>query len=219
MFTLHIRTAEEIVDAQRAAWRAAASARKLALKRAMRAMRKDGQTVDQLVAARLREVDPALADDWNAADPVARLSVETQQIIEAVLSAEETDAVFRLAETVASAPAPPALTHAPGDPVVAGRWYREGDVVEIGGVIADVTSGFLHASADWRLEHLLAHLRARPVGNQWAPGIAVKVDELWVYEGLTYRVVIAHTTQRDWLPPNEPALWELVAGSAPRGAS
>ena len=211
MFTLHIRTAEEIVDAQRAAWRAAASARKLALKRAMRAMRKDGQTVDQLVGARLREVDPALADDWNAADPVARLSVETQQIIEAVLSAEETDAVFRLAETVASAPAPPALTHAPGDPVVAGRWYREGDVVEIGGVIADVTSGFLHASADWRLEHLLAHLRARPVGNQWAPGIAVKVDELWVYEGLTYRVVIAHTTQLDWLPPNEPALWELVA--------
>ena len=27
------------------------------------------------------------------------------------------------------------------------------------------------------------------------------MNELWVYEGLTYRVVIAHTTQSDWLPP------------------
>jgi hypothetical protein len=211
MFKLHIRTAEEVVGDRLAAWRTAASARKLALKRAMRTMRKDGQTVYQLVGARLLEVDPALADDWDAADPVARLSVETQQIIEAVLSTEETDELFRLAETVASAPAPPAGAHAPGDPVVVGRWYREGDVVEIGGVIAEVTSGFLFASADWQLEHLLAHLQARPVGNQWTPGIAVKVDELWVYDGLTYRVVIAHTTQSDWLPPNEPALWELVA--------
>lgn len=44
----------------------------------------------------------------------------------------------------------------------------------------------------------------------WAAGLAVAVGGLYIYNGATYRVVQAHTTQPGWEPPNVPALWVLA---------
>lgn len=45
----------------------------------------------------------------------------------------------------------------------------------------------------------------------WEPGISVKVDERYQYNGVLYRVVQAHTTQADWTPDKTPALWVVVS--------
>ena len=41
----------------------------------------------------------------------------------------------------------------------------------------------------------------------WEPGIAVEVGEQYRYEGVTYEVVQAHTTQADWTPDVVPAMF------------
>ena len=41
----------------------------------------------------------------------------------------------------------------------------------------------------------------------WKPGIRVEVDERYSYQGVTYTVVQAHTTQVGWEPPAVPALF------------
>lgn len=46
--------------------------------------------------------------------------------------------------------------------------------------------------------------------TEWAPGLALAVDDLVSYEGVTYRVVQAHTTQAGWTPPAVPALFEAI---------
>lgn len=48
----------------------------------------------------------------------------------------------------------------------------------------------------------------RPV--PWKPGLTVKVGDRLTYDGVTYQVVQAHTTQADWPPPVVPALFEPV---------
>lgn len=45
----------------------------------------------------------------------------------------------------------------------------------------------------------------------WATGTAYAVDERIRYDGKLYRVVQAHTSQADWLPPDVPALYTEVA--------
>lgn len=45
----------------------------------------------------------------------------------------------------------------------------------------------------------------------WQPGIAVTVGETFTYDGTTYDVVQAHTTQVGWEPPTTPALWSPTA--------
>ena len=47
---------------------------------------------------------------------------------------------------------------------------------------------------------------------EWEPGIAVAVGELFTYEGVTYVVIQAHTTQVGWEPPGVPALWGVHEG-------
>lgn len=42
---------------------------------------------------------------------------------------------------------------------------------------------------------------------EWVAGEAVAVGDQRTYEGVTYEVIQAHTTQVGWEPPNVPALW------------
>ena len=48
------------------------------------------------------------------------------------------------------------------------------------------------------------------VTPEWQPGLEVLVDEQYTYEGITYKVLQAHTTQEGWEPDVTPALWEVV---------
>ena len=45
----------------------------------------------------------------------------------------------------------------------------------------------------------------------WASGVSYAVDDRIRYEDKLYRVVQAHTSQADWLPPEVPALYTEVA--------
>lgn len=45
---------------------------------------------------------------------------------------------------------------------------------------------------------------------EWVAGESVAVGDQRVYQGTTYEVIQAHTTQAGWEPPNVPALWTEV---------
>ena len=45
----------------------------------------------------------------------------------------------------------------------------------------------------------------------WASGVSYAVDDRIRYDGKLYRVVQAHTSQADWLPPEVPALYTEIA--------
>ena len=60
----------------------------------------------------------------------------------------------------------------------------------------------------WRVYRDIAN---EPETPEWRAGIAVAVGETFVYQGLTYRVVQAHTTMATWEPPKVPSLWALVS--------
>jgi hypothetical protein len=45
---------------------------------------------------------------------------------------------------------------------------------------------------------------------EWVAGEAVAIGDQRVFEGTTYEVIQAHTTQTGWEPPNVPALWVIV---------
>ena len=45
----------------------------------------------------------------------------------------------------------------------------------------------------------------------WASGVSYAVDDRIRYDDKLYRVVQAHTSQADWLPPEVPALYTEVA--------
>lgn len=70
---------------------------------------------------------------------------------------------------------------------------------------ADWTPGLTPAL--WRVYRDVANEPATP---DWRAGIAVQVGETFVYQGHTYRVRQAHTTQAGWEPPTVPALWQIV---------
>ena len=46
--------------------------------------------------------------------------------------------------------------------------------------------------------------------TQWRPGIAATVGMKLTYNGATYEVIQAHTTQADWLPDALPALYKKL---------
>lgn len=50
----------------------------------------------------------------------------------------------------------------------------------------------------------------RPDTPAWKPGIAVTPGQKYTYNGVTYEVVQAHTTQAGWEPSAVPALWKKV---------
>jgi hypothetical protein len=43
----------------------------------------------------------------------------------------------------------------------------------------------------------------------WEPGIAVKVGEVYRWDGTLVQVIQAHTTQADWAPDKVPALFKI----------
>ena len=45
---------------------------------------------------------------------------------------------------------------------------------------------------------------------EWQPGLELTVEDQVTYDGVTYNVIQAHTTQEGWEPPNTPALFEPV---------
>ena len=45
----------------------------------------------------------------------------------------------------------------------------------------------------------------------WSVGVAYSVGERVQYDGKLYKVVQAHTSQADWIPPTVPALFTEVA--------
>jgi hypothetical protein len=49
----------------------------------------------------------------------------------------------------------------------------------------------------------------------WAPNTAYAVNDTATYGGSTYKCLQAHTSLTGWEPPNTPALWQMVTGSAP----
>ena len=93
----------------------------------------------------------------------------------------------------------------PGIAVNVGEVYRwDGTLVEV--IQAHTTQ------ADWTpiVVPALFKIHRTPDMTEWVAGISVNVGEQLTYQGATYQVVQAHTTQVGWEPPNVPALWSLV---------
>lgn len=89
--------------------------------------------------------------------------------------------------------------------VEVGEVYRwDGTLVEV--IQAHTTQ------ADWTpdLVPALFKIHRTPDMTEWIAGISVNVGEQFTYQGTTYEVVQAHTTQVGWEPPNVPALWSAV---------
>ena len=52
---------------------------------------------------------------------------------------------------------------------------------------------------------------AKAASGAWAPNVAYAVNDMVTYNGCTYKVLQAHTSQIGWEPPNVPALFSLVS--------
>ena len=116
------------------------------------------------------------------------------------------------AEQLAAFLAPPATD---GEGLIVGRWYAEGAVVTEDGATYDVTRPFLYANAEWRPEHLAAHLARRPEDGgggvpAWAVGLNVVVGEVYSHNGQQWRVRLGHLTQEAWAPGGDglESIWE-----------
>jgi len=48
---------------------------------------------------------------------------------------------------------------------------------------------------------------------KWKAGLSVVVDDIYRVQNTLYKVVQAHTTQADWMPPQVPALFTPVAAA------
>lgn len=96
--------------------------------------------------------------------------------------------------------------------------YAKGDIVTYGGRTwrsergANVWSPGLHG---WVIvetsstpEEPLPDSGTAPV---WEAGLDVEVGDQFMYDGKTYTVVQAHTTQVGWEPSNAPSLWTVAA--------
>lgn len=93
----------------------------------------------------------------------------------------------------------------PGIVVSVGEVYQhDGRLVEV--IQAHTTQ------ADWEPQNVpaLFVVKRDPNSTEWEAGIAVQVGEQYTYQGTTYEVIQAHTTQVGWEPPNVPALWSVV---------
>ena len=87
-----------------------------------------------------------------------------------------------------------------------------GEVYQWDGTLVEVIQGHV-TQADWEPDQVPALFKIHRTDSgggpiQWQPGIAVEVDEIVTYEGTSYRVIQAHTTQAGWTPPAVPSLFE-----------
>lgn len=89
--------------------------------------------------------------------------------------------------------------------------YREGAVVTLDGQRwrSLIPSNVWQPGADDRFWVVGEDAEAEPppAAAAWEPGIAYAADELVAYEGVTYRVLQAHTSTGHWLPPEVPSLY------------
>ena len=100
--------------------------------------------------------------------------------------------------------------------------YREGDIVRHNGRIVRSTHKGLNSwepgtlGLDGRIWEDItpAETTEDPATGetitQWRPGIAATTGMKLTYNGATYEVIQAHTTQADWLPDALPALYKRL---------
>lgn len=92
-----------------------------------------------------------------------------------------------------------------------GLAVKVGELLQWDGTIIETLQAHT-TQADWTPDKVPALFRIyrTPDMVEWRAGIAVKVNETFTYQGSTYRVLQAHTTQLGWEPPKVPALWAKV---------
>ena len=100
------------------------------------------------------------------------------------------------------------------DPWEPGLTVTVGDVLQWDGTLVEVLQAHT-TQADWEPPYVPALFRIYRTDDgsgpiEWIPGIAVTTEDQVVYQGVTYNVLQAHTTQAGWEPPNVPALFEVV---------
>ena len=100
--------------------------------------------------------------------------------------------------------------------------YREGDIVRHNGRIVRSTHKGLNSwepgtlGFDGRIWEDITPVAAEEnpatgeTITEWRPGIAATVGMKLTYDGATYEVIQAHTTQADWLPDALPALYKRL---------
>ena len=105
----------------------------------------------------------------------------------------------------------------PGDPWVqpvgAHDAYPLGWVVGFGGkfyrslIPANVWSPSVYPAGWEETDDPGGPIDPPPTYPAWAPGLSVKVGEVYTYGGRRYSVIQAHSTITGWEPPGVPALW------------
>lgn len=92
-----------------------------------------------------------------------------------------------------------------------GLAVKVGDLLQWDGTIVEVVQAHT-TQADWQPDKVPALFRVyrTPEMTEWRAGIAVKVGERFTYQGSTYEVLQAHTTQAGWTPSGVPSLWRKV---------
>ncbi len=92
-----------------------------------------------------------------------------------------------------------------------GLVVKVGELLQWDGTVVECIQAHT-TQADWTPDKVPALFRIyrTPEMTEWRAGIAVKVSETFTYQGSTYRVLQAHTTQVGWEPPKVPALWAKV---------
>ena len=100
--------------------------------------------------------------------------------------------------------------------------YREGDIVRHDGRIVRSTHKGLNSwepgtlgfdGRIWEDITPTAEVEEPATGEtiiEWRPGITTTVGMKLTYDGATYEVIQAHTTQADWLPDALPALYKRL---------
>lgn len=96
-------------------------------------------------------------------------------------------------------------------PWEAGVKVAVGDLFRWDGTVVEVVQAHTTQS-DWTPDKTPALWRVyrTPAMTAWQPGIAVKVGETFTFEGASWQVVQAHTTQSAWVPDKTPSLWKKV---------
>lgn len=92
-----------------------------------------------------------------------------------------------------------------------GLAVKVGELLQWDGTIVEVVQAHT-TQADWTPDKVPALFRIyrTPDMVEWRAGIAVKVGEQFTYQGSTYKVLQAHTTQSAWAPDKAPSLWAKV---------
>ena len=98
------------------------------------------------------------------------------------------------------------------DPWEPGLSVAVGDVLRWDGTLVEVLQAHT-TQADWTPDVVPALFRVYRTDDgsgpiEWVPGIAVTTEDQVIYEGTTYNVLQAHTTQAGWEPPAAPSLFE-----------